>query len=671
MIKAARAIVVASTVAAALFECYLATTYHPGVFWVAIVGFLAGVAGGDRARAALLPVIMAAAYVVPAFFIAIDPAKQADFGLDIVWVLPLVGLSISGGVLEWSLPRRWQWPLVTWTLIVAVSWPIVFLREIDFAPWILHLARVSNTSAGFSPESIAQNISYFVLLHNAGVLFVDALYRWFVDQRGAFQRQVLVPMAFAATIAAAVAFYQGFVDLSFLNQKFWTYMIRAAGTLGDPNKLGAVSAFWTVGGVVLARRLTNRWTPIVTIASLTLGVATAWLSGSRTGLAAVLVGLTVAAVTVVHQWRSNRQAATVNIKRAATFGAVGLAIVVAMIAVLQNSSTHTIVQRGTLGYLPFFGDRGIAASANELLWDRNGYGPAAMEMLREQPLQGVGPGMFHSLVIDYGKIHGKFLPTDNAQAWWKHTLAELGIIGFIPVLWWLWVFGGLMWSRAGTGDRLSIGMLRGILLGFFVASMFGVPSQSIAITMTFWVFAFWLWLEAGLPHDASINWSRTATIATVLMVIVHAGATTVDAFGNLRPLERAKRWDWYYRYGWVQPDDVERDPGGNPVGRRWTMKKSLSLIPVKGRALHFVAWVDHPDSDKKPVHTRVWADGVLVYEGDLHRGTPLMLDIPPQPGAKYLVLETEIDRLFRPSDFNPISRDRRELGLSVRDWTWQ
>ena len=49
---------------------------------------------------------------------------------------------------------------------------------------------------------------------------------------------------------------------------------------------------------------------------------------------------------------------------------------------------------------------------------------------------------------------------------------------------------------------------------------------------------------------------------------------------------------------------LEPDPGGNAVGRRWTMKDSLAVIPVKGKVLKFVAWIDHPDSDVKPVHTR-------------------------------------------------------------------
>lgn len=670
MLKAARIVVIVSTVAAALFESYLATQYHPAIFWLSLIGFAVLAGAGERLRPLALPTLMAAAYVTPGILIALDPAKQADFGLDIVWVLPLLGLSLSGRTADWSVPPRWQWPLVTWSLVVAVAWPIVFLREVDFAPWILQLQRVSNTSGGFSPAFVSQNITYFVLLHNAGILFIDALCRWFATDPAAFRKQILVPMAITALVAAVTAFYQGFVDLGFLQQKFWTYMIRAAGTLGDPNKFGAVTGFWTIGGILLARRMSNPWSLIVSALSVAIGVGGVWLSGSRTGLAAVIVSLTWSACAALSYAWSNRRGAPINLTRAAAVVAVAAVLAALMVGVLQRSSTHTIVARGTLGYLPFFGDRGIAESANELLWERFGYGLAAIEMVKEHPIDGIGIGMFHALVIDYGKIHGKFLPTDNAQSWFRHVIAESGLVGSIPMLWWSVVFLLTMFARS-TGDRLTIGMLRAVLLGFATASIFGMPAQSIAIVMTFWVFAFWLLLESGPIEPASKPWTTLAIAATVAIVVLNAGATTVDAFGSLRPLERAKRWDWYYRYGWVQPDDVEKDPGGNPVGRRWTMKKSLALIPVKGRALKLAAWVDHPDSSVKPVHTRVWADGVLVFEGDLRRGTPLMMDLPAKPGEKYLVLETEIDRVFRPSDFNPASRDRRELGLSVRDWVWE
>lgn len=676
MLRWSRGIVVASTVLAALVESYLSAQYHPYLFWTALAGFVVLLVFGERLRAMALPVVLGAAYLLPAFLIAIDPAKQADFTLDIAWMLPLLGLSLSDRRLQWSVPDRWLPPLLIWSLVVSIAWPILFLRETDFALWVLPLQRVSNTSFGSSPEEMGQRVTYFVLLHSGGILVADALCRWYSDRRDGLAREVVRPMAIAAFIAAAVAFYQGFVDLGFLNQRFWTYMIRASGTLGDPNKLGAVMSFWTVGAVVMARRLRQPWSIVIGVASVVIGSGATWLSGSRTGLAAVIISVAIALAEAVYHWWSHRQTLRVNAGRIVAFGGGGVALAIIMVVVLQGASTHTIVARGTLGYLPFIGDRGIVNSANELLWQRFGYGPAAVEMIKEHPIDGVGLGMFHPMVRDYGKIVGyngdRALVSDNAQSWFRHNIAELGLIGFIPLLWWCVVFAGVLLSVKRAGDRLSAGMLRGILLGFFAASVFGMPAQSLAIVITFWVFAFWVYQEVGGPVQTARSLPTWVTVGAVILLALHAGTTTVDAFGTLRPLERAKRWDWYYRYGWVFIDkDVEPDPGGNPIGRRWTMKKSLALIPVKGRALKFVAWIDHADSDRKPVHTRVWADSKLVYEGDLTRGAPLTLSIPAKPGEKYLVLETEIDRLYRPSDFNPASRDRRELGLSIRDWTWE
>jgi O-antigen ligase len=666
-----RAIVITSTVAAALLEADLATTYTPQVFWIALGGFGLLLAAGQRLRSIGLPIVMAALYLMPAIFLA--TLGDEGYGLDVIWILPLLGLILSDrGAWAWSLPSRWQWPLVTWSMLVAIVWPIVFLREADFAPWILPLARVSNTSMGTGPSEVGQNVAYFALGHNLGILFVDALCRWYAADIARFRRDVLVALAVAASLASLVAIYQGFVDLSFLNRHFWTYMIRASGTLADPNKLGSVVAFWTVGIVVLARRCQKPWPIAIACVAVVLGVTTVWLSGSRTGLAALAVSLVAALIEAIRSWRSRR--ARLDLRRLAILGGCALVLAVALVFVLQRASTHTIVARGTLGYIPFLGDRGIMNSANELLWERFGYGPAAIEMIKEHPIDGVGVGTFHALSYDFGKLRGYYLAPDNAQMWLRHNLAEFGWIGFLPMLGWCVVLVGLFFAR-GSRDQLSFGLLRGVLIGFGVASTFGMPSQSIAITLTFWAFAFWLWSETTESSNAvsrPVQWSKPALVAAVAVIAVHVGMTTVDAVGDLRPHNRAMRWDWYYRYGFHTNDrdgaDLEPDPGGNPIARRWTMQKSLAVIPVKGKVLKFVAWIDHPDTDVKPVHVQVWADSKLVYEGDLRRD-PLFLDIPATPGRTHMVIETSIDRTWRPSDHG--SRDTRELGLSIRDWVWQ
>jgi O-antigen ligase len=668
-LSSTRLLVIASAAVATFAEAWQATTYTPEVFWLGIAGFGLLVTAGERLRSIALPIVMAALYLTPAILLTALGDRGRGYGLDAIWILPLLGLTLSGrGVLKWSLPGPWRLPLIIGAVIAAIAWPIVFLREVNFALWILPLARVSNTSIGIPPSEVVLNVAYFAVIHLVGILWIDALCRWYGKDAARFRREVPGGLLIAAALAAVVSIYQGFVDLGFLNGGFWEYMIRASGTLADPNKLGAVAAFWTVGAIVFARRMSRPWPIVVAIAGLVLGVAAVWLSGSRTGLAAVTISVLVAAIEAV---RCSKLGAT----KLAVSAAAALALALVVAFVLQNAATHTIWQRGAIRCVPFVGDGGIRNCVNEYLWDRYGYGPVAIQMIKEHPIEGVGVGLYHALSHDFGIAAGRIIPQpDNAQAWWRHNLAELGVIGFIPLLWWCVVFGRQMFAIARSADRLSAAMLRGVLIGFFVASLFGMPSQSVAIVMTFWVFVFWLSLEAT-PVAADPSPRRQPSHLMVIaaaLIAIHAGMTIVDAFGDLRPHNRAQRWDWYYRYGFHTNDndgtDLEPDPGGNPIGRRWTMTDSLAVIKVKGKVLKFVAWIDHPDSDVNPVHTRIWADSKLVYEGDLKR-SPIFLDIPATPGRTHLLLETSIDRTWRPSDAG--SRDGRALGLSIRDWVWE
>ena len=667
-LSSTRLLVIASAALAVFVEAWQATTYAPGVFWIGMAGCAALLAAGERLRSIAMPILMTSLYLTPAILLTTLGDRGRGYALDAIWMLPLLGMTLSGaGVRQWSLPEHWRLPLITWAAIVALSWPIVFMREVNFALWILPLSRVSNTSIGIPPSEVVQMVTYFAVIHLLGILWIDALWRWYSDDAGRFRRDVASGLLIAAGVAAVIAVYQGFVDIGFLNRGFWEYMIRASGTLGDPNKLGAVTMFWTIGAIVFARRLPGPWAMVIGIAGLVLGVVAVWVSGSRTGLAAVLVSVLIAGVEAVRWSR-------LDPKKLVIAAAGTIAVGIALAFVLSYASTHTIVQRGTLFYLPFIGDKSIRQSANELLWDRFGYGPTAIQMIKEHPVDGVGVGTFHALSHDYGQAAGRVIPQpDNAQAWWRHSLAELGFIGIIPLLAWCVVFGRQLFAIDRRGDRLSAGMLRGVLIGFFVASLFGVPAQSAAIVITFWAFVFWFMAESGTSTQAEKPAGGNALkMAAIALIAIHAGMTVVDAFGDLRPQHRAERFNWYYRYGFHTNDndgsDLEPDPGGNPIGRRWTMTDSLAVIPVKGKVLKFVAWLDHPDSDERPVHTRVWADGNLVYDGELRR-SPLFLDIPATPGKTHMRIETSIDRTFRPSDAG--SRDRRALGLSIRDWTWE
>lgn len=664
MIYATRAIVVVSTALAAYAEGSLATPYFPPyTIWLATALAIALALIGDRVRPVALPAVLSAMYLLPAIMIAW--LGQENFSIEFVWFLPLLGLALSGrGAHQWSLPAAWRWPLITWAVLVSVSWPIVFMREADFRWWVLWAA-VSNTSLGISPGEVNQHVTYLAVVHNLGILFVDALCRWYRDHRERFIREVVYPLAITAVFGSIVAIYQGFVDLTFLNRGFWSYMLRAAGTHGDPNRLGTVAALWAVGGAVLARRLPPPWRLIATVGSIAIGVAAVWTSGSRTGLGAVGVSLLIAGVETVLAWRRSRA----GFRQLAIAAAGILVVAVVLIGVLSQASTHTVGQRGLWHYVPFIGENSLRHTANEWLWERFGYGPTAIEMVKSHPIEGVGVGMFHTLVHDFGTLRGYDITPDNAQNWIRHMIAELGLVGFIPVLWWCVVLAMLMFSKAPAGDRLSIGMLRAVLIGFGVASTFGVPGQAAAVAITVWALVFWLLQEragdAPSPRVPEVL-SRYGTIVAAILIAIHFAATVVDAREDLRPRHRAERFNWYYYYGF---DDLEPDPGGNPIQRRWSWREAVAVIPVKGKVLKFVAWIDHPDGDDNPPHVTVRADDRMIYNGPLKRSAPLFIDVPAIPGKTHMVIETTIDRVYRPAEHG--IRDRRELGLSVRDWTWE
>ena len=127
------------------------------------------------------------------------------------------------------------------------------------------------------------------------------------------------------------------------------------------------------------------------------------------------------------------------------------------------------------------------------LWDRDAYGTASTRAIRDTPLFGVGVGAFTLLSMDYARAGGgREVPFDNAQNWFRHQLAELGIVGCAGWLLWIVLFAGtLVRGRAEAGNAVPAASLKGALLGLTAASMLGVPSLSPAITLTFWTFAFW------------------------------------------------------------------------------------------------------------------------------------------------------------------------------------
>ena len=73
-----------------------------------------------------------------------------------------------------------------------------------------------------------------------------------------FERWVAMPLALSAIVLGAVACYQLFVDVHFLNPTVYADHGRASGTMLDGNVSGAIAALWIGGWTMVSSRMPSR-----------------------------------------------------------------------------------------------------------------------------------------------------------------------------------------------------------------------------------------------------------------------------------------------------------------------------------------------------------------------------------------------------------------------------
>src|SRR5439155_14189847 len=122
-------------------------------------------------------------------------------------------------------------------------------REIDFQSFdLLERYRVSNTGIGGSPTMMVAWMSDVVTIQLLGLLWFDWLFRRAASRDPAdVQRWIALPLAIGATAGAALALFQGAVNIGFLSGGVWPSMGRAAGSLLDANSFGMIAAMWSAG----------------------------------------------------------------------------------------------------------------------------------------------------------------------------------------------------------------------------------------------------------------------------------------------------------------------------------------------------------------------------------------------------------------------------------------
>jgi hypothetical protein len=614
------------------------------------------VVGARRLPRAAWGVSLGVAYLVPALFrLVLDrylPAYQ------FVWIALVLGVVIGAAPLtRWSLPDRWRLPLAYWAAAVAATWPIVVWREADFRWAMLDVYHNATTGLGGPPPVVAVTLIATAVTTLAGILLFDACFAAFdpADRRRV-ERWVIAPLFVSALVNAALAVYQGTVDIAFLNAHNWPIEHRAGGGLVDANASGAVAGFWCCLAVAFAGAWTKPRLAAVATAAALLG-AGLWMTGSRSALLAGVIVVAATAFAAARLLRARRMLVAV------AFAAIAIAGVALAMSGSSNAVSRMITQW----------KEGVnRASASDIikeqLFNRGApVGTMSVQMMEEYPWTGVGVGAFHQLMSDYGfVITGLRLPPDNAQSWYRHELAELGLIGSVG---WVWWGSALVWlvlrSRRDGTDRFAAAVIAAALLSIAVVSLVAGPMHVIQLSLTFWLLVFWYLAASDSARARLLAPARAITAtpwaAAAVAVLLFAAGTAWVGWTKLRPPYRALWADWVY---WRGAYDPESGPDGTFW---WTSQESAIVKPAQPGYAKVSVWVSHPDVTSRPVTVQLWRQHhEPIYSAQFADASRHDLYIAVPTGARNLMLETWVSRTWSPGG----AGDRRELGLGMSDWSF-
>jgi hypothetical protein len=577
---------------------------------------------------------------MPVFFVVTRERFVEQFA--VVWVSALCGSMLSGGSWSrWSLPLKWKLPLVFWALLAAWAWPIILIREADF-----HLDQLRLLE--YWPAVVATGVM-------AGILWFDWLFaRYGSRDEADVESEVIVPLALGWALAAMVGVFQMFGSMTFVNPGFWVSTRRATGLLGDANVFGVISAMWgpAIAAVAFGKRDQWRGWRLATVA-LPLSWLAVWASGSRSSLLIVVLGL---CGFVLGVWRATQS------KRVALSVVIACLVGVLAMMVLMRGDTTAVgpVARIVDTFKPRWSidwARQMAIS----LWVRDWYGTTSVEMIRRFPLVGVGLSEFYGLASVFSWVLlQRRLPFDNAQNWFRHELAELGLIGSLGwIAWTIFLLGALLMARSRPGRQVTAATLRLTLVGFGLVSLVGMPGQSLIVAFTFWTLAFWFLHETNaLPAQPAhkLQSPMLAWVAVWALVFGHSVATAYVGWTALRPPVRAQWAGMDYSLGFYLPD------GDGPDAFRWAKQRATAVVPAPKEWMEVTVKVNHPDLIQSPVDVRASVDGVSVLRTRLRTVDPVTRYVRVRPDER-VIIETWTSRLHT-DDSGP--HDRRERGMLVR-----
>lgn len=477
----------------------------------------------------------------------------------------------------------------------------------------------------------------------------------------------------------AVALYQGFIDIKFLNNPYFAELNRVSGLDNDSNGFG-LSLFLLstlcVLAVFMVKDKLKRFLFIILALFLCMGLL---LSGSLTGFAGFALFL------IIFPWISLWANIDISkrgrmiLKLAPLFFGLLTGMVLIIFMMSNASSSPATLKRLNSLHADFKegGMKNILSRSGRL-----DLGAQAYRLTKLSMLSGWAPGgELRNLqnIRLRSRSDGFYFLMDNANNHYLQMSSELGLLGasfsIILHLFPLWMFLRVRKNIRDKDQRLADGVVFSTVCIMMLLFITGPHTMAISVQWIFTVLLAFLFVTA-LKYGYKFNsFNMKLLISFILLTCLFFWGTFNNAFGK-EGYEARHDADWWpLKY---ERNCYEIEQWGN-ARARWCKGNAVlqfSIYKALPEYVPITISVQHPDTIQKPVTVRYGGKSGAIHEVVFKDSPWITVQIPVTEEyifeytfpngikVKYFVLSLDVSRTWTPKEWG-VSGDTRELGVAV------
>ncbi len=546
-------------------------------------------------------------------------------------------------------------------LLMSISGFIAIFRFSNFFPFASDGFYEWKTNVlGVSAGGATMSTLFHFLNYLTGFIYFLLLFDHF--QKPDFRSRITNFLMFSTGGALIFGLIQFHANQALGNLPYWHNLGQINATFSDPNAasgfLSAIIPFFL--GLSIVHRKKFPLPLVLTFLALYILA----VSGSRSAF----LGLMVSFLFFI--WFILRPRFNLDKKSKLTI-IIFIVVFISSILFLTLGSPTTLGKRLRLSFQFITND----LSRDQLFNRRLYYWRAALAMMVDYPLSGVGVGAYIVELPDYLKrLNLPFQATDSALNYVFQVGAELGLTGLI-----LLAFIALRIFRllASTGKKLSAQEPGSLVVA---GAMAGLSSFAVNFLFHTYIgspeikYLFWLLLAFVLswkPTEAQIFLNKRSAIRKkfllpLLIILINAASLLFVSTHSLSLGYKTRQFHLRQEFGL---DRWEKTSDGREF--RWSKKTAAFPLLIEKSQLSLPLHASHPDIHQRPVQVRM-----ELLDKNLRRLRSLaeltlennkwiypQFDLTDQRGKEIIIL-IKVSHTWSPYQMSGI-QDLRQLGIAI------